>query len=409
MHKVHPVCRSCGEGSLTSILTLGKVPLAGRLLSVDQLHREEPSYPLDLVLCPRCALVQIAQCAPADELTRTYVSFAQPTESYVRHARKLTSQIIASQKLRPTSLVVQVGSGDGYLLAEYQAAGIPVLGFEPAVNTAQTAREKHGVPTWAKFFNRDTAAALEGCGQPSDVIHAHDVLAYVSDPNGFVAGLKVLLKPGGVAVIEVPYVKDMIDNAEFDLIYHEHLSYFSLTSLGHLLARQGLVMHDVERVGMHGGSLRVFAGRTGQSSKRVRQLLDEETAWDVDRTRFYLTFGQRIERLRQELMALLVQLKSEGRRIAIYGASAESSTMLNFLKVGRETVEFAVDRDASTHGRYTPGSHLKIHGPEQLVDAKCDYVLLSSADGAEEILAHEQAYRKRGGRFIIPTPTIKVA
>ncbi len=409
MHDLQPVCRSCGEERLTPILALGEMPLANRLLTVDQLGAYEPSYPLDLVHCPRCALVQITETVPAEELFRNYVYFSSFSDGMLRHARQLTSQVIASQKLRPTSLVIEIASNDGYLLQNYQQAGVPVLGIEPAANIAEVARREHGVPTLCAFFNRDLATRLEGCGQQADVVHAHNVLAHVSDLNGFLAGLRIVLKETGTAVIEVPYVKDLIDNVEFDTIYHEHLCYFSLTSLVSAFSRHQLLVHDVERIPMHGGSLRLFVGKSGQSSFRVRKMLEEEAAWGVDRAAFYLSFGQRIERLRQELLDLLRRLKSEGRTIAVYGASAKGSTLLNYFKIGREMVDFVVDRNTFKQGRYTPGTHLKIHGPEKLVQDKPDYVLLLSWNFAEEILAQQAVYRQRGGRFIIPIPSLKVA
>jgi hypothetical protein len=409
MRTAQPVCRSCGESRLTPILELGKMPLANRLLTDEQLQTQEPSYPLELVMCPSCALVQITETVPPEELIRDYEDFSPYSNGTARHARQLTAQIIASQKLRPTSLVVEIASHDGARLQGYQQADVPVLGIEAAANVAHVARGQHGVPTLCRSFDKELAVQIEGCGQPADVVHVQHVLAHAPDVNGFVAGLRTLLKDSGVAVIEVPYVKDLIDRVEFDAIYHEHLCYFSLTSLVRLFDRHGLIVHDVERTAIRGGSLRLFVGRTGRSSGHVDDLLAEEEAWGVDRAAFYLGFGQRVERLRHELMALLRRLKSEGRRIAVYGASAKGSTLLNYFKIGRETVDFVVDRNTLKQGRYTPGTHLKIHSPEKLVLDKPDYVLLLSRNFADEILVQQAAYRQRGGRFIIPIPRVKVA
>jgi hypothetical protein len=409
MHNVQSACRSCGEVRLKSILTLGNLPLANRLLTEDQLSAAEPSYPLELVLCPRCSLVQITETVPPEELFRNYVYFSSFSEGMLRHARQLTGQIMAAQKLRPTSLVIEIGSNDGYLLQNYQAAGIPVLGIEPAVNVARVAHDQNGVPTWCKFFGKDLATQLEGCGQQADVVHVHNVLAHVANLNGFVEGLRIVLKDTGIAVIEVPYVKDLIDKVEFDTIYHEHLCYFSLTSLAHLFEQHGLLVHDVERIPIHGGSLRLLVGKTGSSSVRVGKLLDEEAAWGVAKPEFYQSFGQRIERLRGDLIKMLQELKSQGRRIAVYGASAKGSTLLNYFKIGRDLVDFAVDRNTFKQGRYTPGTHLKIHSPEKLIEEHPDYVLLLSWNFVDEIMAQQSAYRQGGGRFIIPIPHLKVA
>jgi len=415
MHNVQPACRSCGEVRLTPILALGQMPLANRLLTDEQLSDAEPSYPLDLVLCPRCALVQITETVPPEELFSNYLYFSSFSDGMLRHARTLSQQLFASQKLRPTSLVVEIASNDGYLLQNYQAAGVPVLGIEPAVNVAEIARKEHGVPTLCRFFSARLARELEGCGQKADIIHAHNVLAHVADLNGFVEGIHILLKDTGVAVMEVPYVKDLIDHVEFDTIYHEHLCYFSLTSLTRLFERHGLTINDVERVAIHGGSLRLFvgkqgaAGTQGTASPRVGKLLAEEAAWGVDLAAFYLGFGQRVERLRHDLMALLRKLKSEGRRIAVYGASAKGSTLLNYFKIGSDMVDYVVDRNTFKQGRYTPGTHLKIHSPDKLAVEKPDYVLLLSWNFADEILAQQTKYRQHGGQFIIPIPSVKVA
>jgi SAM-dependent methyltransferase len=404
------VCRSCGETRLTPILALGAMPLAHRLLTADQLDAREPSYPLAVVLCPKCALLQITDTVPQGELPCDVLDYVPlVSESVMHQAQELSAQILASQKLRPTSLVIDLGSQDGHRLRPYQQAGIPVLGIEPSVHAAEAARHDHGVPTLCKFFNRDLALNLAACGQQADVVHVHNVLPHVRDLHGFLAALGDVLKPSGVAVFEVPYVKDLVDNVEFDTIYHEHRCYFSLTSLAPLLDRHGLVVHDVEHVAMLGGMLRLFVGKSGEVSHRVQNLLAEEAAWGVDRATYYLGLCQRIEQLRNELMALLRRLKAEGRKIAVYGASAKGSTLLNYFKIGRDMVDFVVDRNTFKQGRYTPGTHLKIHSPDKLMQDKPDYVLLLSWNMADEILAQQAGYRKRGGQFIIPIPKVKVA
>jgi hypothetical protein len=385
------------------------MPLSSRLLTDEQLRLEEPSYPLELVLCPGCSLVQIVPAVPPEELAASPVYFASSSESALRAARQLTSRIMASQKLRPTSLAVEIGSNDGYLLRNYLATSIPVLGIEPAVHVADVARREHRVPTLCRSFDSRLANQLAGCSQLADVVHVHRVLACAADPNDFVTGLRSLLQSTGVAVIDAPYVKDLVDNVEVDTIHHEHLFYYSLTSLSALLARQGLVVHDVERIAADGGSLRIYVGKSGLSSWRVRKLLDEERGWGVDRAAFYASLGQRVERLRQDLVALLRRLKADGHRIAGYGASAEGSALLNCFKIGPDMVDFVVDRNTSMQGRYTPGTHLKVHSPEKLVEDNPDYVLLLNRNAADEILAQQAEYRQRGGRFIIPIPSVKVA
>jgi SAM-dependent methyltransferase len=407
-----PGCRSCGRAGLWPILSLGRTPLANSLLEAAQLDRPEPTFPLDLVFCPGCALVQLLESVPPERLFADYVYFSSFSDTMVGHARTLARRLIEERRLGPGSLVLEAASNDGYLLRWYKAAGVGVLGVEPARNVARVARDLHGIPTHEAYFSDTLADQLIAEGLRADVFHAHNVLAHVPDLNGFVGGVRRVLRAGGVAVIEVPYLNDLLARCEFDTVYHEHLCYFSLTALDRCFARQGLAVADVERVPIHGGSLRLFAvpDRAGVTpSARVRQLLAEEAAWGVMTVEPYRAFANRVERLRESLREMLADLKRRGRRLAAYGASAKGSTLLNYCGVGRETLEFVADRSSVKQGRFTPGTRLPIVPPERLLEDQPDYTLLLTWNFADEILAQQAEYRRRGGRFIVPVPEPRVA
>lgn len=402
-------CRSCSRAGLETILSLGATPLANSLLRAEQLDAPEPRHPLDLAFCAACSLVQITETVPPEELFRDYLYFSSFSDGMVAHARDLVGRLVRECALGPHSLAVEVASNDGYLLQWYKTASVPVLGIEPARNIAAVAERDRGVPTLAEFFDLALAQKLAAEGRRADVLHANNVLAHVADLGGFVAGIRALLAPGGVAIIEVPYLGEMIPRLEFDTIYHEHLCYFSLTALAALFRQHGLVIVDVEEIALHGGSLLLSAVRDDAAtvpSPRVAALLAREQALGMTALPYYADFAPRVARWRDAFRAFVAKQRSAGKRIAAYGAAAKGSTLLNAAGIGSECIDFVVDRSTYKQGLYMPGVHLPIRPVEALLEEQPDLVVLLAWNFRDEIVAQQAEYLRRGGRFVVPIPAV---
>lgn len=386
-------------------LSLGNLPLSDGFVAADKLASEDRRYPLDVAFCSDCTLVQILETVPPEILfDEAYPYYSSVTESLLRHSAAHVAERIRDRQLGPQSLVVELASNDGYLLQYYAARGIPVLGIDPAPGPVEAARRK-GVNTRLAFFTQALASELAlNENLQADVIHANNVLAHVADTNGFVQGIVTLLKDDGLAVIEVPYVRDLIEHGEFDTIYHEHLCYFSVTALWRLFRRHRLFLNRVEYQPIHGGSLRLFVEKYENPDATVASYLESERRLGMRNLGYYAAFSSRVNSIRTELATLLAQLKRRGARIVGYGAAAKGTIMLNYVGIGRETLDFVVDRNPHKQGRYVPGVRLPIEAPERILETQPDYVLILPWNFKEEIMQQQAEYRRRGGRFIVPVP-----
>lgn len=390
-------------------LDLGNTPLADRILTSEQLQQPEPVYPLEVAFCPQCSLVQILRTVPPEDLFSgdVYYYYSSFSDALLKHSRENVHDLIARRALDSSSFVVELASNDGYLLKNYIEQDIPVLGIDPCAGPARAAQDI-GVPCMITFFTLALAQQLRDEGKQADVVHANNVLAHVPDTNGFVEGIGTLLKDTGVAVIEAPYVKELIDHCEFDTIYHEHLCYFSVTALDHLFRRHSMYLNDIKELSIHGGSLRLYVEKHENVGANVRRLLAAEKELHIDRIDYYQDFSNRVVGVKHALNDLLADLKSRGKRLAAYGAAAKGGTLINYAGIGTDLIDFVVDRNVHKQGKYMPGGHIPILSPEALLEEKPDYVLILPWNFADEILEQQAEFRARGGKFIIPIPEPRV-
>jgi SAM-dependent methyltransferase len=399
-------CRSCGASALTPVLSLGTTPVANALVDPDRAPAADPAFPLEIVFCGSCSLVQLGYVLPADRIfDEEYPYYSSFSEALGRHAAAHVSGLLDARQLGPGALAVEVASNDGYLLRNFVAAGVRTLGIDPSPGPAAAA-EAIGVPTIVDFFGTDLARRVVAEHGRADIIVANNVMAHVPDLNDFVGGFAALLAEDGLLTVENPYVRDLVEHVEFDTIYHEHYCYFSCSSVDALMDRHGLHLNDVEYFpDLHGGTLRWHIGHRDERTDRCAALLADErtrgmTSWD-----YYGRFATAVRACQEQLRELLVDLRARGRTVAAYGAAAKGATLLNSSAIGADLVAYVVDRNVHKQGKLMPGCRLPIRPVEVLAATPPDDLLLLAWNFASEIVAQQEAFAAGGGRFIVPVPT----
>jgi SAM-dependent methyltransferase len=406
-----PECRFCKTPLHHTMVDLGMSPLCESFLAAGQLNRMEPFYPLHVYVCEHCLLVQLEEYVSPEAIFSEYAYFSSFSDSWLQHAKQYTESMIECFGINKNCFVVELASNDGYLLQYFVKEGIPVLGVEPAANVAQSAVEK-GVPTLVRFFGEKLASEMKAGGQSADLVIGNNVLAQVPDLNDFVKGMKILLKPGGIITMEFPHVMKLIEENQFDTIYHEHFSYFSLIAVENIFAFHGLRIFDVEELPTHGGSLRIFASDqdnpTQPVSEHVMEHKAREVAGGLATIEYYRSFGEKVKETKRKLLEYLIKVKREGKSIAGYGAPGKGNTLLNYCGIRTDFLDYTVDRNPYKHGRFTPGTHIPIRQVDEIKETRPDYLLILPWNLKDEIIKQMSFIRTWGGQFIVPIPEVRV-
>lgn len=400
-------CRFCNSELAQTLVDLGMSPLCESFLSPEQLNQMEPFYPLKVYVCGHCFLVQVGEYVSPESIFSEYAYFSSYSDSWLLHAEKYTRSMLERFDLGPDKQVVEVGSNDGYLLQYFIKRGVPSLGIDPARNVAKVAVER-GIPTITGFFGVQLAQELAAKGRQADLLIGNNVLAQVPDINDFVKGMRALLSSGGVITMEFPHLMRLIDDNQFDTIYHEHFSYFSFTTVERIFTHHGITLFDVDELKSHGGSLRIY-GQHMDSGKqavtaRVRELRDRELRAGYDQLDTYAAFGQKVAETKRRLLKLLIDLKAAGKRIVGYGAPGKGNTLLNYCGIRNDFLDYIVDRNPYKHGRFTPGTHVEIFPPDKIREDRPDYLFILPWNLKNEIVRQMSFIREWGGRFIVPVP-----
>lgn len=406
-----PSCRSCGAALRYSFVNLGMSPLANCYVKSDQLNRTERFYPLHAYVCAECFLVQLESVVMPQDIFSEYAYFSSYSDSWLEHARIYAEAMSRRFGLSSKSWVVEIASNDGYLLQFFVSKGIPVLGIEPADNVAQAAARK-GISTLVRFFGQETASDLTIEGRKADLIIGNNVLGHVPDLNGFVRGMKILLRNDGVITLEVPHLMRLMEENQFDTIYHEHLSYFSLVTLRKLFDRHGLKVFDVDELPTHGGSLRVYVGHQDDSSKPVEkpvaEVLSKEEKAGLTQLDRYLAFGEQVKETKRRFLEFLNAAKAEKKSVVAYGAPAKGNTLLNYCGVGTDLIRYTVDRSPYKQGHLLPGTRIPIYAPDRIKETRPDYLLILPWNLKDEIMDQMKDIRQWNGRFVVPIPEVRV-
>jgi len=408
--KAQPCCRHCGTPLHHTFVDLGMSPLCESFVAFDKLDAMEPFYPLHVLVCDNCYLMQLREYVSPDNIFAEYAYFSSYSTSWVAHAKAYCEMITQRLGLRSDSLVVELASNDGYLLQHFGPLGVPAHGVEPAANVAAVARAK-GIPTTVGFFSVDLAERLVEQGRSADLVVVNNVLAHVPDINDFVAGIRLLLKPDGIATLEFPHLARLMEENQFDTIYHEHFSYLSALVVNRIAQAHGLAFVDVEELPTHGGSLRAYLARSESRhvvGPRVTALIEREKTLGLDRIDAYMGFGRRVERTKRDLLSFLIAAKNDGKRICGYGAPGKGNTLLNYCGIGPDFLDFTVDRNPHKHGRFTPGTHIPIHPVEAIDQAKPDYILILPWNLKDEIVAQMRHVGDWGAKFVVSIPSVRV-
>ncbi|GAA6618009.1 methyltransferase domain-containing protein [Scytonema sp. NUACC26] len=404
-------CRFCGSKLKHTFVDLGMSPLCESYVSPEQLNQMETFYPLHVYVCERCFLVQLQEYVSPQDIFSEYAYFSSYSDSWLQHAKNYTGKVIARFGLHSSSQVVEIASNDGYLLQYFLEQKIPVLGIEPAANVAEVAIKK-GISTVVKFFGKNTASELAASGKPADLLIGNNVLAHVPDINDFVGGAKILLKPQGIITMEFPHLMRLIEENQFDTIYHEHFSYLSLLTVEKIFAHHGLTIFDVEELSTHGGSLRIYAKQVEDTSKpisqQVIQLRAKEEAAGFTNIKHYFSFGEKVKETKFKLLEFLILAKRQGKTIAGYGAPGKGNTLLNYCGIREDFIDYTVDRNPYKQGKFLPGTHIPIFHPDKIQETKPDYLLILPWNLKNEIMSQMLFVRDWGCKFIVPIPEVHV-